>query len=92
MDSFFKTDKPLTGIVLALGSEIAVAVLLWIGLAIAGIGATEHLRWFGGCFIPPVLLLRYYAKKKEYSTVTKTIIITVFVTFLLFMFLIRNEF
>ena len=91
-NDFFKHDKPMTGIVVTLGSEVAVIVLLWIGLTVAGITPSEHLRWFGACFIPPILLLRYYAKKKDCPTVTKTIIITLFVTFIVFMFLVRNEF
>lgn len=72
------------GVVVTLGSEAIVALLLWMGLTIAGISPMEHIRWFGGCFVPPVLLLRYYAKKKEYPVVTKTIIITLFVTFIAF--------
>ena len=92
LSDFLKQDKPVTGIVVTIASEVIVAVLLWVGLLIAGINPLEHLRWFGACFIPPILFLRYYAKKKEQPTVTKTIIITIFVTFLVFMFLVRNEF
>lgn len=80
------------GVVVTLGSEAIVALLLWLGLTISGLSPMEHLRWFGGCFIPPVLLLRHYAKKKDCPVVTKTIIITLFITFLAFMFLIRKEF
>lgn len=83
---FLKQDSPMTGIVVTLASEVAVCVLLWIGLLLAGISPSEHLRWFGACFIPPVLFLRYYAKKNDYPKVTKTIIITLFVTFILWMF------
>lgn len=92
LSDFLKQDKPVTGIVVTIASEVIVAALLWVGLLIAGINQLEHLRWFGACFIPPILFLRYYAKKKEQPTVTKTIIITFFVTFLVFMFLVRNEF
>ena len=75
------------GIIITLGSEVAVALLLWIGLAVAGVDVKEHLRWFGACFIPPVLLLRHYVKQKSSPAMTKTIIITLFVTFVLYMFL-----
>lgn len=92
LSDFLKQDKPVTGIVVTIASEVIVAALLWVGLLIAGINPLEHLRWFGTCFIPSILFLRYYAKKKEQPTVTKTIIITFFVTFLVFMFLVRNEF
>lgn len=92
MSVFFKQNKPITGIVVTLGSEVAVVVLLYAGLLIAGISPIEHLRWFGGCFIPPVLLLRYYAKKRDCPVVTKTIIITLFITFMAFMFIVRKEF
>lgn len=87
-----KHDKPITGIILTVASELTVVVLLWIGLKIAGIAPGEHLRWFGACFVPPLLILRHYARKKEYPIVTKTIIITLFVTFIIFMFTVRNEF
>ena len=92
MKDFFRRNSVVLGVVVTLGSEAIVALLLWLGLTIAGISPMEHIRWFGGCFIPPVLLLRHYAKKKEYPVVTKTIIITLFITFLAFMFLIRKEF
>lgn len=92
MNGFFKQDRILTGIVLAVGSELAVVLLLWIALLIAGVAPGDYLRWFGACFIPPVLILRHYAKNKDYPTVTKTIIITLFITFLAFMYMVRNEF
>lgn len=89
MSDFFRRDKVSTGLVVVLGSEAAVALLLWLGLAVAGIGYAGHLRWFGACFIPPVLFLRHYAKKRDCPTVTKTIIIALFITFVLFMLLAR---
>lgn len=85
----FKKNSIFTGILVALGSEVAVIVLLYIGLIIAGVSPADHLRWFGGCFIPPVLFLRYYAKQKDYPLVTKTIIITLFITFITFMFFVK---
>lgn len=91
MNDFFNQNKPLTGIIITLVSEVAVVVLLLLGLTIAGVSPAEHLRWFGACFIPPVLFLRHYAKKKDCPIVTKTIIITLFITFILFMFLIRKQ-
>lgn len=71
-----------------LGSELIVALLLWAGLKIAGISPSEHLRWFGGCFVPPLLLLRYYAKSGTMAMSTKAAIVVLFVTFILFMFFV----
>ncbi len=86
MKHFFHRDTIFVGFVVGLGSELIIALLLYAGLLIADINPADHVRWFGGIFIAPVLFLRFYAKSRRYQTVTKTIITILFISFLLFMF------
>lgn len=88
MADFFKRDGIFQGIVLALGSEIVVAALLYAGLLVAGIPAETRLRWFAVCFVAPLLLLRHIAKRKNRTLTMKTIIVILFVSFVAFMFLL----
>lgn len=93
MNNLFHQDRIWVGLVVALGSELLTALLLWAGLAIAGVPAAEHLRWFAAIFVAPVLLLRHYAKLQQLPTVTKTVATVLFVTFVLFMLLLfKNGF
>lgn len=85
---FFSQDKPVVGVVGALLGELGGALLLWLGLLVAGQSATVHLRWFAACIVPPVLLLRHYAKKRTQLRATKAIIVVVFITFVAFMWLL----
>ena len=86
MKQFFQQDRLLVGLLAGLGSEVLTALLLWVALLVVGLQVDEHVRWFGIAFVPPVLLLRYYAHLKKCPLVTKTLIITVFVSFVVFMF------
>ena len=92
MKKFLSQNTVWTGLVAGLGSEFAFCLLLAAALAIAGVDWQEHARWFGGMFIPLLLVLRTYAKRKEQLTVTRTLIAVLFVTFLAFMlFLIKKN-
>ena len=51
---------------------------------VAGEPVTAHLRWYGGMFIPLILVLRHYAKGRDHLRVTKTLIVIFFVTFIAF--------
>ena len=86
MKRFFAQDKLAVGLVAGLGSEVLFCLLLAAGLLLAGEGIADHIRWFGGMFIPLILILRAYAKSRQYLTVTKTLIVVFFVTFVAFMF------
>lgn len=88
MKHFFSLDKPLVGLVAGLGSELLFCLLLAAGLIVSGHWppTPEQIRWFGGMFIPILLILRAYAKTRTHLTVTKTLIVTFFVTFVAFMF------
>lgn len=85
MKKFFAQDKPIVGIVAGLGSELGFCVVLAIGLLVAGEPIMPHVRWFGGMFIPLILVLHHYAKEGKQLRVTKTLIVVFFVTFMAFM-------
>lgn len=90
--NFFKQDTVWVGLVAGLGSLLAGGLLVAAVFAVAGFDWEEHVRWFGFAFIPTLLILRTYAKRKEQLTVTRTLITVLFVTFLAFMvFLIKNH-
>lgn len=85
MKKFFSQDKTIVGIVAGLGSELVFCAALAIGLLIAGEPILAHVRWFGGMFIPLILVLHHYVKGGKHLRVTKTLIVVFFVTFLAFM-------
>lgn len=85
LKNFFSQDRPVVGIVAGLGSEVGFCLALALGLLIAGEPIGDHIRWFGGMFIPLILVLHHYARRREQLKVTKTLIVVLFVTFLAFM-------
>ncbi|MCF0212150.1 MAG: hypothetical protein HUK17_04575 [Bacteroidales bacterium] len=85
MQNPFREDCLITGLLVGLGSELLTALLLWVGLKVAGESAADHIRWFGGCFIPIVLILRWYVKQKAYPTVVKVLLVTLFFSFVGFL-------
>lgn len=84
---FFLQDKISVGLVVGLGSMAATALLLTLGLLLAGEAIGTHLRWYGAIFIPLILLVRYYVQQRL-SLVTKTLIILLFVFFIAFLTLL----
>lgn len=86
MKKFFSQDRILVGLLAGIGSELGFCLVLTTGLLLAGESVEAHLRWFGGMFIPILLTLRFYAKRKEQPTVTKTLATIFFITFIAFMF------
>jgi hypothetical protein len=88
MKKFFAQDKIIVGLVAGLGAELGFCLALALGLLIAGEPLMAHVRWFGGMFIPLILVLHHYAKVRTQLRVTKTLIVVFFVTFLAFMFYI----
>lgn len=85
MKKFFEQNKVIVGLVAGLGSMLGFAVALTAGLMIAGEPISAHIRWYGGMFIPLLLVLRHYAKHREQLNVTRTLIMLLFITFLAFM-------
>ncbi|MCR5588274.1 MAG: hypothetical protein K6F72_01530 [Bacteroidales bacterium] len=86
MKKFFAQDKVSVGIIAGVGAEVGFCLALAVGLLIAGEPLMAHVRWFAGMFIPLILVLHHYAKKRTQLRVTKTLIVVFFVTFLAFMF------
>lgn len=90
MKKYFTQDKVMVGLVAGLGSELLFCAVLAAVLLLAGVGVSGHERWFAGMFIPPLLILRAYARGKKHLTVTRTLIVVFFVTFVAFMFYLLN--
>ena len=86
MKKFFHQDKVIVGLVAGLGSELLLALLLTFGLLIAAESPAAHIRWYAGVFIGPLLVLRYYSKQKSWLSVTRTLIVVLFVSFVAFMY------
>ena len=93
MKKLLNTNSYLTGILGVIISEVLCAALLLLGLIIAGTPIPDHLRWFAVVFVPPLLLLRYYAHEKDYPLTLKACIVALFVTFVAFMwYLLRYHY
>lgn len=92
MKKFFSQDTVWVGLVVGLGSLLLSGLIVTTVFMATGLSWEEHARWLGISFIPLLLILRTYAKRKEQLTVTRTLITVLFVTFLAFMvFLIKNH-
>lgn len=87
LNRFFTQDTLLVGLVVGLGTLLITSLLLSAGLLIAGEPLETHLRWYGGVFIVLLLLLRYYVKLQK-ATVIKTLIVILFLSFIVFMYLL----
>lgn len=85
MKKILNKDSLLWGAAFSLGSEVLCALLLWVVLLLTGTAVEAHVRWFAACFVPPLLLIRYYAHAKDYPNTLKASIVTFFVTFVAFM-------
>ncbi len=93
ISSFFGQDSIAVGVVGGVGSMAAIVLLLWLGLVIAGEPVEAHIRWFAIGIVPPLLLLRFYVKKRSQPTVVKTLLTIIFVTFVAFMaFLFKGNY
>lgn len=90
MKDFFLQDKTSVGLVTALGSIVVVSLLVWLVLSLLGLPIAPNFRWFVLGFVPAVIIYRFYVKAKVYPTVAKIQIITIFVLFVLFMFLLQK--
>ena len=87
MKQFFQQDTVAVGLVAGLGSIVLLALLLTAGLLIAGEPPMAHLSWYAGCFVAPLLIMRYYIKQQK-SVVAKTLMTVLFFTFIPFMFIL----
>lgn len=87
MKHFLQQDTITVGLIVGLGSIAILALLLSAGLLIAGEPIANHLSWYAGCFIAPLLIMRYYIKLQK-ATVAKTLMVLLFVSFIPFMILL----
>ena len=87
MKKLLHQDSITLGIIATLLSELLCAVLVWAVIALLRQPIAECARWFVVAFVPPLLLLRHYAKVKDYPITLKTVITTFFITFVVFMWL-----
>lgn len=87
MKHFLQQDTIAVGLVTGLGSIAVLALLLTGGLMIAGEPPTAHLTWYAGCFVAPLLIMRYYIKQQK-ATVSKTLMTVLFLTFIPFIFVL----
>lgn len=85
MKKLLDKDSILWGVIVCLASEALCALLLMGIMLIGHLPLETHVRWLAACFVPPLLLLRYYAHGKAYPATLKAVIITFFVTFVAFM-------
>lgn len=74
-----------TGIIATLLSEVLCALLIFLILLIPVVGLAGHERWFAAAFVPPLLLVRHYAKAEQYPLALKSSITTLFISFVVFM-------
>ena len=87
MKHFFQQDTVAVGLVAGLGSIVLLALLITAGLLIADEPPMAHLSWYAGCFVAPLLIMRYYIKQQK-SVVAKTLMTVLFFTFIPFMFIL----
>lgn len=84
-------DTILSGILLSLGSEVAVALLLSLGLILAHQPIEPRISWYAACYLPPILLLRHFARTQQHPVITKTIATLLFLTFIPFMYFLISH-
>lgn len=85
MKKLLNRNSIAVGAVAALLSEVLCALLIFLILLIPGVGIGGHERWFAAAFVPPLLLVRYYAHESDYALSLKAAITTLFITFVAFM-------
>ena len=90
MKKLLHKNSVALGVAATLLSELLCALLVLIVIIILQVSIVEGARWFAIAFVPPLLLLRYYAKIQDYPTTLKAVITTFFVTFVIFMWIIMK--
>lgn len=93
MKNLLHNNNYLTGVIGVVVSELLCALLVYLVLLIFNLPLAENTRWFALALIPPILLLRYYAKIQDYPDTLKAVITTVFVTAIAyFWFMLKNHY
>lgn len=93
MKNLLHNNNYLTGVIGVVVSELLCALLVYLVLLIFNLPLAENARWFALALIPPILLLRNYAKNQDYPDTLKAVITTVFVTAIAyFWFMLKNHY
>lgn len=93
MKNLLHKNNYLTGVIGVVVSELLCALLVYLVLLIFNLPLAENARWYSLALIPPILLLRYYAKIQDYPDTLKAVITTVFVTAIAyFWFMLKNHY
>lgn len=93
MKNLLHNNNYLTGVIGVVVSELLCALLVYLVLLIFNLPLAENARWFALALIPPILLLRYYAKIQDYPDTLKAVITTVFITAIAyFWFMLKNHY
>lgn len=93
MKNLLHNNNYLTGVIGVVVSELLCTLLVYLVLLIFNLPLAENARWFALALIPPILLLRYYAKIQDYPDTLKAVITTVFVTAIAyFWFMLKNHY
>lgn len=87
---FLTQDTFWVGVVLTLALEVAVAVLVAAVIFATGRTDPNDVRWFAFCFVAPALAVRHFAVKTRRTATMKGVIVTLFVTFVVFLFALRH--
>lgn len=80
MKRFLNNNNIATGILGVIVAELLCVAIIFLILILLQLPVRENARWFVVALVPPVLLLRYYAKEQAYPNTLKAVIITLFVT------------
>ena len=84
MKKLFQQNKVYVGVLAELLSVVVSAVLLFVVLTLLHIPPMSRIRWFAGIFIPGVLVVRAYARKKDFPKATKASAVTFTLCFIAF--------
>ncbi len=93
MKRLLNNNNIAIGILSVVITELLCAALIFLILTLLHVSILENARWFVIALVPPVLLLRYYAKEQAYPDTLKAVISTLFVTAIAyFWFMLKNHF
>ena len=79
-------NKAIVRVLVALGLELAIALLVWLIIVITHGQLIERIGWFGAVLVGPLLMLRHYARKKEDRDTIKGLATLLFVSAIVFFF------
>ncbi len=93
MKNLLHHNSYLTGILGVIVTELLCAALVFLVLLLLHLPLADYARWFAVALVPPILLLRHYAKEQDYPDTLKAVVTTLFVTAIaLFWFMLKNHY